>query len=117
MIDTSELKSFVGVNDGGDPSTGIHVQIYSKTKADNKGARLNVNPSGIFYGVGTSAVISPETELAVKGDIFDVSAALSEKAEASEVPTKTEFEVLKANYEALKQLVYEYLPDAEQEAI
>jgi len=137
MIDTSELKSFVGVNDGGDPSTGIHVQIYSKTKADNKGARLNVNPSGIFYGVGTSAVISPETELAVKGDIFDVSAALSEKAntidvstafetvettidtkaDADAVPTKTEFEVLKANYEALKQLVYEYLPDAEQEAI
>lgn len=117
MIDTSELKSFVGVNDGSDPSTGIHVQIYSKTKADNKGARLNVNPSGIFYGVGTSAVISPETELAVKGDIFDVSAALDEKAEASEVPTKTEFEALKANYEALKQLVYEYLPDAEQEAI
>jgi len=117
MIDTSELKSFVGVNDGGDPSTGIHVQIYSKTKADNKGARLNVNPSGIFYGVGTSAVISPETELAVKGDIFDVSSALDEKAEASEVPTKTEFEALKANYEALKQLVYEYLPNAEQEAI
>ena len=117
IFETTDMKSFVGVNDGGDASTGVHVQIYSKTKADNKGARLNVNPSGIFYSVGTSAVISPETELAVKGDIFDVSAALNEKAEASEVPTKTEFEVLKANYEALKQLVYEYLPDAEQEAI
>lgn len=117
IFETTDMKSFVGVNDGGDASTGVHVQIYSKTKADNKGARLNVNPSGIFYGVGTSAVISPETELAVKGDIFDVSAALEDKAEANEVPTKTEFEALKANYEALKQLVYEYLPNAEQEAI
>ena len=190
IFETSDLKSFVGVNDGGDPSAGVHVQIYSKTKADNKGARLNVNPSGIYYGVGTSAEISPEKELAVKGDIpsieglatteqlndaigtlevsvgekatidyvntalnslgdsvdallldkadtADVSAALDEKAsiidvsaaiedvetiidtkaDADTVPTKTEFEALKANYEALKQLVYEYLPDAEQEAM
>ena len=69
IYETSDLKSFVGVNDGGDVSTGVHVQIYSKSKADNKGARLNVNPTGIFYGVGTSAEITPEKELAVKGDI------------------------------------------------
>ena len=117
IFETADMKSFVGVNDGGDASTGVHVQIYSKTKADNMGARLNVNPSGIFYGVGNSAVISPETELAVKGDISDVSAALEDKADADAVPTKTEFEALKANYEALKQLVYEYLPDAEQEVM
>ena len=152
IYETSELKSFVGVNDGGDVSTGVHVQIYSKSKADNKGARLNVNPTGIFYGVGTSAVISPETELAVKGDIpsveglattealntavnelnadisqkadtVDVSSAIESvetvvetKADAESVPTKTEFEALKANYEELKQLVFEYLPNAADEA-
>ena len=93
-FDTSELASFIGVNDGGDISTGVHVQIYSKTKADNKGARLNVNPTGIFYGVGTSAVISPETEIAVKGDIPSVdgfateeqlTAAVADKATISQV--------------------------------
>ena len=153
IYETSELKSFVGVNDGGDVSTGVHVQIYSKSKADNKGARLNVNPTGIFYGVGTSAVISPETELAVKGDIpsveglvddetlntavnelnvaisqkadtVDVSAAvenietvLDEKADSTDVPSKEEFEALKGQFEELKQLVYEYAPGSEQEAI
>jgi len=153
IYETSELKSFVGVNDGGDVSTGVHVQIYSKNKADNKGARLNVNPTGIFYGVGTSAVISPETELAVKGDIpsveglasvselnaavdelnvaigqkadtVDVSVAvenietaLEGKAESTDVPSKEEFEALKGQFEELKQLVYEYAPGSEQEAI
>ena len=153
IYETSDLKSFVGVNDGGDVSTGVHVQIYSKSKADNKGARLNVNPTGIFYSVGTSAEITPEKELAVKGDIpsieglatteqlndavdvvnveldkkadtVDVSTAvesietsLETKAEAAEVPTKTEFEALKGKFEELKQLVYEYAPGSEQEAI
>lgn len=94
IFETSDLKSFVGTNDGGDISTGVHVQIYSKSKADNKGARLNVNPTGIFYGVGTSAVISPETEIAVKGDIPSVegfateeqlTAAVADKATISQV--------------------------------
>ena len=51
-----------------------HTQTFkkeqNKTKTDNKGARLNVNPSGIFYGVGTSASTEPESELAVKGDLI-----------------------------------------------
>ena len=94
IFETSDLKSFVGTNDGGDISTGVHVQIYSKSKADNRGARLNVNPTGIFYGVGTSAVISPETEIAVKGDIPSVdgfatteqlTAAVADKATISQV--------------------------------
>lgn len=157
IFETNDTKSFVGVNDGGDLSTGVHVQIYSKTKTDNKGARLNVNPSGIFYGVGTSASTDPESELAVKGDIpsieglatteqltgavetleeainqvldekaniVDVSAAIVDvetsietKADAESVPTKTEFEALKGQFEELKQLVYEYAPGSEQEAI
>ena len=83
IFETSELKSFVGVNDGGDISTGVHVQIYSKKKSDNVGARLNVNPSGIYYAVGSSAQISPETELAVKGDI----PSLENYAQKSEIPT------------------------------
>lgn len=41
--------SFVGVNNGND---GVFVQIYSKDKASNTGARLNVSPSGIYYTNG-----------------------------------------------------------------
>lgn len=88
--------SYVGVNDGGtDTSTGIFAQIYSKDIATNEGARLNINPSGMFYGVGASTQIDAAHELAVKGDVneavsgkansADVSAALEGKADAAEV--------------------------------
>ena len=69
---TRKIKSFVGVNDGGDPSTGIHAQIYSKNVSTNVGARLNINPAGMFYGVGASTPIDDAHELAVKGDIPSV---------------------------------------------
>ena len=72
IFETSDLKSFVGVNDGGTGAGDVNVQIYSKTKSNNTGARLNVNTTGIYYGVGSSAVLTPETELAVKGDIPSV---------------------------------------------
>ena len=99
IFETSELKSFVGVNDGGDASTGVHVQIYSKNKSDNVGSRLNVNPSGIFYGVGSSAQIDADHELAVKGDIPSVEGLITEqqladaiepKANSADVYSKTE---------------------------
>ena len=107
--------SYVGVNDGGDnTSTGIFAQIYSKDVSSNIGSRMNVNPSGIYYGVGSSTPMDAAHEVAVKGDVEN---AVADKANASEVPTKTEFEALKANYEALRQLVFEYLPSAEEEAI
>lgn len=68
-----DTLSFVGVNDGND---GIHVQIYSKKKSTNVGARLNATPDGIFYGVGNSASIAPENELVVKKDITEVNTNL-----------------------------------------
>ena len=59
-----------------------------------------------------------------KADANDVSAAfesvetsIETKADAESVPTKIEFEVLKGKFEELKQLVYEYAPGSEQEAI
>ena len=74
-----DTLSFVGVNDGND---GIHVQIYSKKKSTNVGARLNATPDGIFYGVGNSASISPENELVVKKDITEVNTNLEAEIEA-----------------------------------
>ena len=80
-------KSYVGVNEETDPSSGVHVQIYSKEVSTNRGSRLNANPSGIYYGVGTSAQIDAAHELAVKGD---VEAAVAPKANADDVYTKIE---------------------------
>lgn len=74
-----DTLSFVGVNDGND---GIHVQIYSKKKSTNVGARLNATPDGIFYGVGNSASIAPENELVVKKDITEVNTNLEAVREA-----------------------------------
>lgn len=74
-----DTLSFVGVNDGND---GIHVQIYSKKKSTDVGARLNATPDGIFYGVGNSASIAPENELVVKKDITEVNTNLEAEIEA-----------------------------------
>lgn len=74
-----DTLSFVGVNDGND---GIHVQIYSKKKSTNVGARLNATPDGIFYGVGNSASIAPENELVVKKNITEVNTNLEAEIEA-----------------------------------
>lgn len=74
-----DTLSFVGVNDGNE---GIHVQIYSKKKSTNVGARLNATPDGIFYGVGNSASIAPENELVVKKDITEVNTNLEAEIEA-----------------------------------
>lgn len=74
-----DTLSFVGVNDGND---GIHVQIYSKKKSTNVGARLNATPDGIFYGVSNSASIAPENELVVKKDITEVNTNLEAEIEA-----------------------------------
>lgn len=81
---SKNIISFVGVNDG--DGDGICVQIYSKYKDDvedpnnpgtyseikNNGARLNVNPNGIYYTKGTNLTATGGTansELAVKGDV------------------------------------------------
>lgn len=90
---TAGIKSFVGVNaDGAD---GVCVQIYSKQTSNNTGSRLNVNPNGMFYGVGNSASMKPEEELAVKGD---VTAAVEGLAKESDIPTKVSELENDANY-------------------
>lgn len=93
---SENLTSYVGVNDGG--KDGICVQIYSKDKTTNVGARLNVNPNGIFYGVGSSASTAANDELAVKGDI----ANLREEV-AGEYVAKEDYDTLNANYTALQK--------------
>ena len=68
------IMSYVGVNDGG--KNDICVQIYSKDKETNVGSRLNVNPNGMFYAVGSTASIESGRELAVKDDITESEAQL-----------------------------------------
>ena len=75
------IKTFVGVN--ADNRNGVCAQIYSKDVATNVGSRLNINPNGMFYGVGNSASVAAEYELAVKGDIAtdraEIDAIIAEK--------------------------------------
>jgi hypothetical protein len=124
--------SYVGVNDGGEnTSTGIFAQIYSKNISTNEGARLNINPSGMFYGVGASTPIDVAHELAVKGDIpsveglvteqqladaiepkantADVSSALDTKANSEDVVAKTDYDALKKRFDYLEKYVNDYL--------
>ena len=71
------VKSFIGVNDE-DPS-GVCAQIYSKyinnnaeaEQVANKGSRLNINPTGMYYTSGktTGGDFGPADELATKGDV------------------------------------------------
>ena len=68
---TANVISYVGTNDG--DANGICVQIYSKNKATNEGARINVNPNGAYYGVGASTPLDLYHEIAVKGNISDLN--------------------------------------------
>ena len=68
----SNVKSFVGVNDADGTAQGdVCVQIYSKDIASNIGARLNVNPTGIYYKVSNSAAFTADDMIATKQDIKD----------------------------------------------
>ena len=100
---TAGIKSFVGVN--ADGANGVCVQIYSKQTSNNTGSRLNVNPNGIFYGVGNSASMRPEEELAVKGD---VTAAVEGLAKESDIPTKVSELENDANYLTEHQSLEDY---------
>lgn len=68
---TSGVKSFVGVNEGS-LDNDIYVQVYSKVKSTNSGVRLNFNPNGAFYTVGTSKNYTSDDEIATKGDLSDL---------------------------------------------
>lgn len=118
---TRKIKSFVGVNDGGDPSTGIHAQIYSKNVSTNEGARLNINPSGMFYGVGASTPIDDAHELAVKGDIPSVEGLVSEQQMTTALQDKATIEQVSTvdeKVDALDASVAEgYVPVGEYNAL
>ena len=68
---TSGVKSFVGVNEGS-RDADIYVQIYSKTKSTNNGVRLNFNPTGAYYTVGSSKTYTSADELVTKRDLDDI---------------------------------------------
>ena len=68
---TSGVKSFVGVNEGS-RDADIYVQIYSKTKSTNNGVRLNFNPTGAYYTVGSSKTYTSADELVTKRDLEDI---------------------------------------------
>ena len=68
---TSGVISFVGVNEGSRDGN-IYVQIYSKNKSTNNGVRLNFNPNGAFYTVGTSKTWTDGDEIATKKDLEDL---------------------------------------------
>ena len=68
---TSNIVSFVGVNEGSDGSN-IYAQIYSKNKSDNTGTRININPNGAYYSVGDNSSINSSNEIATKGDLEDL---------------------------------------------
>ena len=68
---TSCVKSFVGVNEGS-RDADIYVQIYSKNKSTNNGVRLNFNPTGAYYTVGSSKTYTSADELVTKRDLEDI---------------------------------------------
>ncbi len=68
---TSGVKSFVGVNEGS-RDADIYVQIYSKNKSTNNGVRLNFNPTGAYYTVGSSKTYTSADELVTKRDLEDI---------------------------------------------
>lgn len=72
------INSFVGVNDAG--AGGIDAQIYAIDKDTKSGSRIDVSNTGIYYTVGNdsaSARMVAENEIAVKGDITQLQAALN----------------------------------------
>lgn len=80
---TSGVKSFVGVNEGSQDKD-IYVQIYSKTKSTNSGVRLNFNPTGAYYTVGSSTNYGSDDELVTQRTINELIArieSLEEKIE------------------------------------
>ena len=65
---SSNIVSFVGVNEGSRDGN-IYVQIYSKNKSTNSGVRVNFNPDGAFYTVGTSKTWTNGDEIATLKDL------------------------------------------------
>lgn len=81
FVNNDGTEAFVGVNDGGE--NGLMAQIYAdKLNEEGKweGAKLDVTNGGMYYTVGDKPFAEravPENEIAVKGDIAEVEAAVS----------------------------------------
>jgi len=108
----ADVISYVGTNDGGAGADAVNVQIYSKNKTSNSGVRLNVNSQKIYYtkGANTTANGGDENnELAVKGDIPDVSGF----ANAADVYTQAEVDqkINDAIADVLEQIRTEFASD------
>ena len=67
----TNVVSFVGVNEGSDGSD-IYAQIYSKGKTNNTGTRININPNGAFYTVGSSKTWTSDDEIVTKKDLAEI---------------------------------------------
>lgn len=107
----ANIISYVGTNDGGTETGAVCVQIYSKDKTTNVGARFNVCPKGMFYTNGlTNGTYTENDEIITKGALTN----LSTKEEL-----QTEIKELKAQIEALKLLIptEQYVPTEAQEAM
>ena len=89
------IKSYIGLNKSTENSgfAAIDGQIYSVDKTTAEGMRLNFTKGGTYYTVGAKPnTLDASRELAVKGDIPDVSGfatteALAEKADISALET------------------------------
>ena len=94
----ANILSFVGVNS--DNADGVCVQIYSKNKASNIGARLNANPTGIYYtSRQADGTFTPNDELITKKNEQELYAEIAavNQALTVEINTlKSEINTLKA---------------------
>ena len=63
---TAGEESGIAVNDG---SWGIYAQLYAKKKADDSGARLNLNPVGLYYTKSDSILYEDEDEVLTRRDL------------------------------------------------
>lgn len=100
----ANIISFVGVNS--DNADGICVQIYSKNKSSNIGARLNANPTGIYYtSRKADGTFTANDELITKKNEQDLYAEISavNQALTVEINTlKSEINTLKAQNTSLQ---------------
>ena len=107
--------SFVGVNNGND---GVFVQIYSKDKKTNAGARLNVSPAGIYYTNGkTNASYDASNEVAIKANLSDKADSLSLEALVSRLSLLEDkvSNMAKANVEPIIAEKGQALPEMKDE--
>lgn len=85
LIDgTSNVKSYVGVHEGGDGS-GIYGQIYAIDKTSKTGTRVTIKNDAIYYTANKSnPTVTANDEIATKGDLAGLGAISIEKQAQAE---------------------------------